>query len=160
MFRNLLAAAMVAGLALCASVSVTTPARADTAADVSAALTANPNGGDPLAGAIANLMTSSQDPVATAAAILAALGNANADQKAAVGKGLGQAAALIGLTKPDAATQITALVNEADPDVQTAYNDAVGAATGGISGPSGNAPRNIIGTTGGSYSPGGSSSPH
>lgn len=161
MLKNFIAAVMVTGLIVGASLGIASPARADVATDVSAALAANPDGGDALAEAIAALMTSSTDPVATAQEILAALGTATPDQKKAVGKGLGTAAALIGLGNPDQAGQISALVADADPDLQTAYNDAVGSPTGGIGGaPGGAAPRNIIGTTGGSSSAGGSSSPN
>ncbi len=160
MFRNFVAAVMVAGVVIGASLGTSVPARADVASDVAAALAANPEGGDALSDAIANIMLGSSDPVATAQAILAALGGTSPDQKSAVGKGLGTAAALIGLGNPDQAGQISALVADADPEVQTAYNDALGGATGGIGAPGGNAPRNIIGTTGGSFGAGGSASPN
>lgn len=162
MFRNFVAAVMVTGLVIGASLGTSVPARADVAEDVGAALAANPDPdcGGALSDAIANMMLGSSDPVATAQAILAALGGASSDQKCAVGKGLGTATALIGLGNPDQAGQISALVADADPEVQTAFNDALGGATGGIGGPGGNAPRNIIGTTGGTFGAGGSASPN
>lgn len=160
MFRNFVAAVMVAGLIVGASLGMSVPARADVASDVGAALAANPDGGDALSDAIANMLLGSSDPVATAQAILAALGGASPGQMSAVGTGLGTATALIGLGNPDQASQISALVADADPELQTAFNEALGGATGGLGAPGGNAPRSIIGTTGGTFGPGGSASPN
>lgn len=159
MLKNFVAAVMVTGLIVGASFGASTPARADVAADVAAALAANPEGGDALSEAIASMVLGSSDPVATAQAILAALGGASPDQMNAVGKGLGSATALIGLGNPDQASQISELVADADPEVQTAFNDALGE-TGGIGAPGGGAPRSVIGATGGSFGAGGSASPN
>lgn len=161
MMKSFCAAVLAAGLLVGASIAIPGQARAEVTIDLSAVLTANPEGGDALAAAIADLVTNSSDPVAATEAILAGLDSATPEQKAAVGKGLGMAASTLGLSHPEHAAKISDLVASAEPSVKDAYASTVsGGESSGEGAPGGTAPTTVVGVNGGTQSSGGTASPN
>ncbi|PWB84033.1 MAG: hypothetical protein C3F11_03435 [Methylocystaceae bacterium] len=81
-------------------------------ANLAALLQSNPNGGDELSSAIADLLTN--DPAA-APSVVALAKRGNPDQKAAIAVGVLRALTLLRATNPEGARVIRAALRDADP---------------------------------------------
>jgi hypothetical protein len=129
----------------------------------SAILTANPQGGGKLIGAIRDLMLA--DPTALKT-VIGLLANANAAQQQAIGMGLGQAAKVLAPTNPAAAAEIqTAVAASGLKLAVEAYQTEVGdlpigaGGGGGEVGGAENAGLALSATTGGGGGGGGANAP-